>query len=155
MLTISVLHKIFLTKEERYALHQGHAVRVMGISVPTWFIGDKTSDPSQEIFCEYTIVNNKAGSRPVTPAAKGYTIFLPQTHETMPKVVNPFQGTASEERVRPPTSFNLLDMKDGGCESINFKQYTRLKLKGELVNLLHFVDIEDTSVLDKTITDNS
>lgn len=157
MLTISVLHKIFLTREERYALHEGHAVRVIGTSVPTWFDGDNNSEPSQEIFCEYTLMNCP-GSRPVTPIQSGYTIHLPQGNELMPKMVNPVSGTTSQEMMKPPTSANLLDLNDGGSQSLHFKQYTKLRTNQEqpqLVNLLHFVEIEDISVVENTITDNT
>lgn len=78
MLTLTILHNIFLTKQDRSTLVNGGQIQAMGVSVPVWYLKGKTTEPAQEIFCEY-ILTNTTEDYPLTALAKGYKINLPQT----------------------------------------------------------------------------
>ena len=57
MATLTISHYIYLTKEQRYALHERQPIEAIGISVPVWFNKGNTSEPAKEIFCKYQIAN--------------------------------------------------------------------------------------------------
>ena len=73
MLTLTILHNIFLTKQDRSTLINGGQIQAMGVSVPVWYLKGKTTEPAQEIFCEY-ILTNTTEDYPLTALAKGYKI---------------------------------------------------------------------------------
>ena len=76
--TLTISHYIYLTREERYALFEGKRLETIGVSVPVWFRKGDTSEPTQEVFCKYTITN-KLSFRSIVQNDEGYTLNLPQT----------------------------------------------------------------------------
>ena len=75
-LTLTIAHNIFLTREERYALHAGNTIDVVGVSIPVWFDKNVTSEPAREVFCRYVLQNDplESSTRIITD---GYQIPLP------------------------------------------------------------------------------
>lgn len=125
MITIAVSHNIYLTYEERYSLHENKKIETTGISVPVWFYKGSTSEPGNEIFCKYLITCQK-GERPIKHNQQGYEINI-------------------------TNSLNLLDLKDGGSEWLNFKQFNKVKKGKIFYNFIHFVEIKPIEILLRTI----
>jgi hypothetical protein len=149
--TITVMHNIFLTKEQRYNLADGKTVETIGVSVPVWFYRGITTEPAQEVFVKYRLTNKKTPV-PITQSDEGYSINMPQAEEHMvkladPSAENPMQG----KKVDPPTAVMLKDIKDGGCGFLQFKQYTKVRKDKKTYNLLHFVEIKTIEDLEDTL----
>ena len=151
-MTITVMHNIFLTREERYKLAEGEPVITVGVSVPVWFYRGITTEPAQEVFCKYRLTNKKTPV-PITNWDEGYSINLPQAEEEMVTLANPSaENPAQGKKVEQPTAINLKDMKDGGCDGyLQFKQYTKIRKDKKTYNLLHFVEIKTIEDLETTI----
>ena len=136
MLTLTVSHNIFLSKEQRYALcNPGHIVEVIGVSVPVWFLSGKTSEPAREIFSLYRLLisnDNKA----ISKHRQGYFINLPISLQTIPM----------------PVADILKDPEDGGRGTLQYKEYSTSRSKGKKFNVIHTVEIYDESELLETLT---
>jgi hypothetical protein len=151
-LSVAVEHFVHLTREQRYALHNGETIKCVGHSVPVWNDKGKTSEPAQEVFCYYTLLNDKTSPVTVKQHKDGYEINLPQLP---PNYVKPpviadelWRMWKPEDKEKywkkfkvPVSSQNLLDIKDGGSEVLGFGQVERANLKGEPVNLIHYIRI--------------
>lgn len=134
MLTIS--HYIYLTKEERTQLFNQTSVNTVGISIPVWFNKGTTSEPAKEIFCNYLITND-AISKQIKPNSNGYSINLPRD----------FINFKNEN-----SAIRLLDVEDGGCEELIFKQYSKLNKENKYFNIIHFIEIRPIEILLSTLT---
>lgn len=134
MLTIS--HYIYLTKEERMQLFNQTSVNTVGISIPVWFNKGTTSEPAKEIFCNYLITND-ATSKQIKPNSNGYSINLPRD----------FINFKNEN-----SAIRLLDVEDGGCEELIFKQYSKLNKENKYFNIIHFIEIRPIEILLSTLT---
>ena len=63
MLSIAIHHNIWLTRDQRYAIHDGAEIVVVGVSIPVWVHNNKvTSEPAKEVFCKYYLKNPKQDS---------------------------------------------------------------------------------------------
>jgi len=144
--TITVLHNIFLTRDERYKLAEGGDVEVVGVSVPVWFRKGKTTEPASEVFCKYRI-GNAPVSTPLTTYEEGYVVNLPQEGE----VAVAIKATGEEIPSAAPHPKMLKDIKDGGCAHMQFKQYTKVRKGRNIFNLLHFVEIKEMETLLDTL----
>src|SRR4051812_16170652 len=72
-----VSHQIFLTGEQRRALTKPESdVQVTGISVPVWVRGKETTEPAQEVFCNYRLTTMFEHPRQIISNADGYWINL-------------------------------------------------------------------------------
>lgn len=129
MATLVIAHNIFLTKEERYKLHSGEPIEVTGVNVPVWFEKGNTSEPAQEVFCKYRITNTKE-NKAIVPFDEGYNISIPKEAETI----------------------KLLDIKDGGCEWLYFRQYGEVHQKKKKFNIIHDVEFRPLEDLTDTLT---
>ena len=134
---LAISHNIFLSREQRYqiATLPYAEVAVVGVSVPVWYKpkvrGSKlklaTSEPAEEIVCNYLISNLRA-DRIVEVLYDGYRIFLPQ-------------GVPNK----------LLDVQDQGAEAVAFRHYTTVALNDEEYKVGHYVSIRDDSELLETL----
>lgn len=127
MKTLAISHYIYLTKDQRYDLHNGKEIEVIGISVPVWFKKGTTSEPAKEIFCKYTLTNTKE-LLPIDIKEDGYKINLPNTIDI--------------------NSESLLDLKDKGAEYLDFKQQDKMGSN----NVIHFVEIKTVDLLLETLS---
>lgn len=136
MLTLIVSHNIGLTKEERYKLHNGETIDVVGVSVPVWLEKGTTSEPANEVFVKYKLTNIKKNQQ-IKTNEFGYEINIPQINTEVKE----------ESSINFPNSKNLLDIKDGGIEFLEFKQYSQssLIIDGEKtnrnLNVVHSIEI--------------
>lgn len=149
MLTLVVSHTIGLTKDERYKLNSGEEVDVIGTSVSVWFEKGNTSEPANEVFVKYKLKNEKQ-SYPVKTTGDGFEINMPQANpeaeaeiKELPKADLDLLGVNTEF----PTAKNLLDIKDGGSEFLQFRQLARSSLivdgqKTKIpLNIVHCVEL--------------
>ena len=133
--TLTISHYIYLTREERYALFEGKRLETIGVSVPVWFRKGDTSEPTQEVFCKYTITN-KLSFRSIVQNDEGYTLNLPQT----------FYGKDNST-----TAKKLLDVKDGGCEELTYRQYSKIDVNNKDISVVHFIEIKTIEILHDTL----
>jgi hypothetical protein len=151
-LTLTVHHTIHLTREQRYALHAGNDVEAVGVSLPVWCDKDLTSEPGKEVFCKYVLKNTKK-EIPIKTTPHGYEIVIPAKNMKPPKeeISNAEFWKMTEEELaahykeRGPqaSSKNLLDHKDGGSLSLCYREHNKIKFNKTMLNVVHFVNIED------------
>jgi hypothetical protein len=150
MLTLVVTHNIGLTKEERYKLSQGELVEVTGISVPVWFDKGNTSEPANEVFVSYKLTN-QLEPYPIKTTKTGYEINMPQRNlnaeEEIKKIPEAILQVLGINKAFPSAK-NLVDVKDGGTEFLQFRQFSRshLIVDGEKtqtpLSIIHCVEIK-------------
>jgi hypothetical protein len=138
-LTLTVSHNIFLNSEQRYELHIGKEVKVVGVSSPVWVHNKTTSEPAHEIFCNYTITPTDFKLY-IRHNAKGYDILLPRS------TYDP-----EDKRENPTILNNLINFKDGGVEWLAFRQFNTVKKNKKDITIAHFVEMKDMVELTKTL----
>lgn len=147
MATLTISHYIYLTKEERYKLHEGQPLEVIGVSVPVWFHKGTTSEPAQEMFCRYRLTNSQP-NRAIIPFEEGYSINIPQKLDVKaPAHIQEAMGS-----LEIGTSERLLDSEDGGSEWLEFRQYNKIQKDKRTFNVVHFVEIKPVEVLVDTLS---
>jgi|APSaa5957512576_1039674.scaffolds.fasta_scaffold25790_4 hypothetical protein len=160
MLTIAISHNIFLTQNELVSLSIGEPVETIGVSLPVWFFRGNTSEPAQEVFCEYKLTNIKE-DYPVTIFAKGYRINLPQIPAVLSKLKKPSKErwkemTISEKedwRQENPISVTGEDLLDLDEENpFHFKKYNKIKEGDRRMNCIHAIEISTFELLNKSLT---
>jgi len=132
MLTLTISHNIFLTREERYKVTSGEPIEILGISVPVWFLKGNTSEPAKEIFCKY-IVTNDGKNTPIFATPTGFQLNLP-------KIID---EQNSEKK--------LLDVDDGGAECLFYREFNRI-YKPISYDIIHYVQIMPYEMMLKTLT---
>lgn len=146
MATLLISHYIYLTKEQRYSLHQGQKLETTGISIPVWFYKGSTSEPAKELFCHYELTNDSS-NRPIEILNNGYNINMPQKPDLETE-----KGIIKTVFINFDTAERLLDVKDGGVEWLEFQEYTKIDLDGYEHNVIHFVEIKCIELLEKTLS---
>lgn len=129
MASLIISHSVFLTKEERYKIHENKEIKVVGVTTPVWFEKGTTSEPAKEIFCNYYLTNDPE-QKVIVPLEDGYLINLPQNNED----------------TEIPNSKLLLNEEDGGIMNLMFKQVSLITYYDKEFNVVHFVDIKDKDV---------
>ena len=151
ILTLAISHNIFLEREQRYELASGKEIEAIGVSLPVWFYKGNTSEPAQEVFCKYSLTNDKA-DMPISDIGHGYKINVPQTPKNYQPPVEisddkwrklPYEKQEEwyMNKIIPITGKNLLDSCDGGSSYIRFRQHNRVKRNNQYINIIHFVEI--------------
>lgn len=151
MLSLVIHHNIFLSKEQRYAIHNGEIVDCDGVSIPVWVSGASTSEPAKEIFCRYQIKNTNE-QIPIKLVPNGFEINLPSVQGIgPPQSVTPEEWRAMSEHEKEElgafqapsiSSSNLLDLKDGGNSSLMFREHSKIKSEDGTVIIVHLVQIK-------------
>lgn len=148
MTTLTVSHYIYLNRDQRYELHAGETLEIIGISIPVWFHQGSTSEPAKELFCKYTLTNIPE-YKLISQTDEGYIINLPQklelNGENVPKEVKDVVA------VQLGTSERLLDIKDGGSEWLEFRQYNKIQKENKTFNVVHFIEIKPDELLIDTL----
>lgn len=140
MLTLTVAHNLFLTRDQRYDLFNNKEIEAVGVSVPIWQYQGQSSEPGNEVFCKYKLIPCDYKIY-VKHNESGYDIYLPK------KSYDP-----EEDRTNPLTIKNIIDHKDGGVEWIAFRQFAKAKNNNKPVNIVHFVEIKTIEELEKSIS---
>lgn len=148
-----IAHHIFLTKEERYRLIDGHSTEVIGASFPVWLENNKPLEPSTEVFCKYKLVNNDSKTEiEYSKKLGGYTIHLPRLPKDYKK---PYRPTDDEWRAMklkeqemwykknktPASAANLRDISDGGAEHLRFNEKLEIQKKSGILAVSHDINI--------------
>ena len=161
MLTLTIQHNIYLTKNDRYALHEGESIDTIGVSIPVWHQGNKTSEPAKEIFCNYYLRNPKK-EIPIKVLEDGYLLNIPH------RIPNRIQREVEDaewlqmtqeqreayytSRPKEMSSASLLDIKDGGSESLMYKETNTVKTNGKFMKISHYINIYDIKYLERKIS---
>lgn len=150
---LCVSHNLWLTREQRYALHRNNEVKVIGVSCPVWFDKGKTSEPASEIFCQYRL--NTGNQLRIKQTLNGYDVLI--TNNSKPTDLPEFLWEMLSEREKETTimelnknfvgSKSLLDIKDGGSEWFAFKQYNKTVRQNVPIDVIHFVELKDMETL--------
>lgn len=163
MNTLSIDHNIWLNKEQRYSLHEGNEINVVGISIPVWIFEDKTTnEPAKEIFCKYKLINNKNFDAPIKITEDGYEITIPCIQGTSLNLTNEEWRELNAKNpdkleklydicVKPINSKNLLDIKDGGSKYMSYKEKAICQIDGKEINFIHSICITDMEDSESTI----
>ena len=163
MLSLAIHHNVWLTRDQRYALHNGIEIVVVGSSIPVWVSPERiTSEPAKEVFCKYYLQNTKIES-PIKILKDGYEIVLPNRQGTSLKITdedwrylnwnNPDKLESLYNKCQKRVnSENLLDISDGGSKHLSFREHNKSKILDTIVNVIHFVSIKDIEELTSTLT---
>jgi hypothetical protein len=165
MLNLAIQHNIHLTREQRYMLHDGQTIDTIGVSVPVWFMQKKTSEPAKEVFCQYKLSNPKK-DMPIQILEDGYEITLPYREGTELTISdeewrylffnNQSRLDALYKNIIPEiSSKHLLDVKDGGCGCLNYREHNKAKHGDRMMTIMHYICIESIEVLLENITFSS
>lgn len=148
MLALTIHHNIRLTHDERYKLHDGEDIEVVGVSVPVWFLNKATSEPAKELFCKYYLKNPKQ-EMPIRILEDGYEITLPNRPAKTPRTITneQWRNLTLEQRdeyydrcVPEVSSRNLLDLPEGNG-SLTYREQNQIKQNGEMMSIMHYVCI--------------
>lgn len=162
MLNLSIQHMIHLNKEQRYALHNGIELVVVGVSVPVWFMDRVTSEPAKEVFCKYYLKNTKQDT-PIAVREDGYEITVPYREGKSLIVTDDewrrlnreepekLEALYKEQSLQEVSSKNLLDVRDGGCRAMTYREHSKLQQDKKLLNVVHFVQISAMDNLLQTL----
>jgi hypothetical protein len=167
IVTLSVSHSLFLTEKQRYDLHQGKTIKVIGVSMPVWFFKGSTSEPAEEVFCKYTLNNKKGNAYVQATKNNTYIINLPQvpddykegilSNEQWRKMTGGEKSLWYKSNPIPLSSKKLLNTKDGGCQSLSFQIQHEINVDNTKSNIIHFVlikkieELNESLILDGTI----
>lgn len=126
---ITIAHNIFLNSFERYGLREENVeIDTVGICLPVWVNGSSTSEPAEEVYCRYRLRNYSPPEADAVSVQKdGFCISLGDK--------NSWHG--------------LLDMKDGGSRSIYLSHQSTMTNNEVQMLVIHYINIQDISVLTK------
>lgn len=151
MLNLTIQHVIHLTRDQRYALHDGIDLVVTGISIPVWCLDKTTSEPAREVFCTYYI-NNSREDEPIVAKDDGYELSLPYREGKSLDISledwrelnmkNPDKLERMYNKcVQEISSKNLLDISDGGSAYLNYREHSELEHENRKMQIIHYVTI--------------
>ena len=161
MIRLTIQHNIHLTRDQRYALHEGVELVIVGVSVPIWFQDNMTSEPGKEVFCRYYIKNPKEDC-PIQILENGYEITLPcRTGQKLSisdeqwRYLNLKEPEKLESMynslIHEASSKSLIDIKDGGSECLHYREHNKIKKGKDTMNVMHFVNIVTVESLTESI----
>ena len=153
MLSLTIQHNIHLTREQRYALHEGIDIVTIGGSVPVWFMEKRTSEPGKEVFCNYYLRNTKEDTS-IQILENGYEITLPYRPGQKLEMSNDEWRRLNREDpdklrtmydnlIHEVSSKNLLDIGDGGGECLAYREHNKVKKDNSMLNIMHFIQLHD------------
>lgn len=156
MLTLSIQHNIYLTQEERYALHNQEDVDTVGVSMPVWYLPTRSSEPGREVFCNYYLRNPRK-ELPIKIMKDGYLLCVPYRipSRKQREISNEEWLQMSQEQreayytamPREMSSASLLDVQDGGSETLMYRENNTVKNGDKFMKIVHFVHIYDIKYL--------
>lgn len=151
ILNLNIQHNIHLTREQRYQLHDGVDVEVVGVSIPVWIINNVTSEPVTEVFCKYYLKNPKL-EIPIKILKDGYEITIPYRQGKKLEISDEewrdlsFKNPDKLHEMyaslpKEVSTKNLLDLIEGGSEFMNYKELNKIMINDKTINVMHFVTI--------------
>lgn len=160
MLNLSINHNIFLTRDQRYALHGGIDLVVVGFAVPVWFTNKTTSEPAKEVFCKYYLKNNKR-DLPLKVLKNGFEIHLPFREGQKPEITDEQWRLLNNDPLKleeyykscisETSSKCLLDVKDGGSKHLFYREHNKIQKNEESFIMINYVCMEDMEELNNSL----
>lgn len=139
-LSLILSHNLFLTRQQCYDLYDGNKIEIVGVNVAVWIHKGNISEPATEVFSEYELGLGEEMS--IYEKSKKYFITLPKS-----------RGGDSEEYFEHLFSAkDLLDFKDYGAESLNFRQLHTKKSGKKSTNFIHYIEIKRIEDLLETLS---
>lgn len=80
-LALFINHNIFLRENQFKELETYKSITTVGYNIPVWVnaVSTKTTEPAEEIFCEYKVSSNEnCEKEEITINRNGYSIILPE-----------------------------------------------------------------------------
>lgn len=166
MISLIIQHNIYLTKEERYKLHNGGVIETIGVSIPVWINKIKdltvTKETEKEVFCRYVIKNPK-DEIPIKFLNDGYEVLIPYRLGKTPEISNEEWQELSKnnpeklekilsKRVREISSKNLLDIEDGGGRHLFYREYDKVDVGDKTYRVTHYIKIKSMEELEESLT---
>jgi hypothetical protein len=155
-INLIISHNIHLSRQERYDLHEGKVLDIVGVSIPTWQINNIPTEPAKEVFCKYQL-KYTGKNEPIKIVPHGFEITLP-----FRAALGNRNGLDNEEwrkmsyeqldlwysKNQPEVNSKiLLDYKDGGCQGISYRESSRLNFDDKLVDVRHHILIGELETL--------
>jgi hypothetical protein len=150
MATLTASHYLYLTREQRYGLHKGQKIKTNGILIPVWFERGNTSEPAPEVFCKYTLRNERRHAGVELMDDGSFEIDLPYFDIVGKEPVEKELLRAAQKRIG--TSEQLLDLDEGGAECLEFRFYKKMSHGGKEYHLVNFVEIKPVELLVDTLS---
>jgi len=156
MLTLSIQHNIFLDRDQRYGLHNQEDVDTVGVSTPIWHFQNRSSEPAKEVFCNYYLRNPRK-ELPIKILKDGYLLCLPYripTRQQRELSNQEWLKMTQEQREayytampREMSSASLLDIQDGGSETLMYRESNTVKNGDKFMKIIHYVNLYDVKYL--------
>lgn len=156
MLKLTIYHNIHLTRQEIYDLYEGKEIVTVGVAVPTWFINKITSEPANEVFCNYYLKNPKK-EIPIRIVSDGYEITLPyreaKKYDTKNKITKSNNDLEDMylKSIKEISCKNLLDPADGGSGFLNYRELNKIKVRNKELDIMHYIIISRVENLIESI----
>jgi hypothetical protein len=160
MLTLSIQHNIYLDRNQRYALHNQEDVDTIGVSIPVWHFKERTSEPAKEVFCHY-FLRNPRKEIPIKILKDGYLLCLPFriTNRPQRELSNAEWLSINQEQreayytstPREMSSASLLDIQDGGSETLMYRESNTVKNGDKFMKIVHYVSLYDMKYLNRSL----
>lgn len=160
---LTISHHIYLNREQRYEIHEGKEFDVIGVSLPVWTEnGEIINKHTKEIFCKYYLSNPKK-ELAITILKDGFEITLPYRPGKQNKSLSDEEWRRMnfhnpelldewyKKQIYEVSSKNLLDLKDGGSAHLYYREHNKIKKNDTILNIMHFVSINDISKLEKSL----
>jgi hypothetical protein len=156
---LTVSHHIYLTKEERKALHDGETVETIGVSVPVLAYTSISTEPAKEVFCRY-VISSPPQDVALQAGEDGYTVSVPR-RKWAPRISEAtdweWRNMTNDQlleyyqlRGEPISTHNVLDIEEGGSGGLYYREYGTRMLKGQLFEVVHHVHFEHVEMLWET-----
>lgn len=109
--TLYISHNIFLSKKQRYSLFDGKKIKVIGVSLQSWF-PERNKQMGIECFSLYKLIPKRINDSRIKEFNNGYNIYI--KNDNIQSIFGLFQK--KEKKLNLPDAKNLLDVIDGGKE---------------------------------------
>lgn len=164
MLTLSIQHNIYLDRNQRYALHNQEDINTVGVSTPVWHFKEKTSEPAKEVFCHY-FLRNPRKEIPIKILKDGFLLCLPfRIPRRQQRELNNSEWLSMNQEQREAyytaipremSSASLLDIQDGGSETLIYRESNTVKNGDKFMKIVHYVSLYDIKYLNGSIQNGS
>jgi len=155
-LILALSHNVYITPEQEELILKRTPVEIIGVCVPVWHRGGKSSEPAKELFCKY-FIHNEINDFPIEIFKNGFRINIPQIPDTFkkdkPLTDEEWRGLKEKELIEwyeknasPP---NAEYIKDKGC--LCYLQYDKFMFKGKLADRVHNINIKPEYILKETL----
>jgi hypothetical protein len=162
-LALFVTHNIFFDQKQIKSFLKKDFIKTKGVSVPVWVNAktSKTTEPAQEVFCEYEIFR-KQEKKDILLTKKGYKILLSNEFWTPPEDIDfeklakmtedqrrEFEEKRNKWWKKNPKPFDIEDLQKTKYYRLEIKKLNEKfdKLPGQEVDCQHIIEIKTKEML--------